>query len=247
MPTASSSIDAADLARFERLGAEWWNPEGPMRPLHQMNPVRIEWMRARMMDHFGPPKDEGSPLAGRAILDVGCGGGLLSESLARMGASVTGIDPAPGSIGIAASHALAGELAIDYRNVTLESVAESQERWDIVCVMEVVEHVVDMPAFIGLAASVLRPGGLLIASTLNRTMKSFALAIVGAEYLLRWVPKGTHQWEKFVAPEELDAAFRSAGLQPWRRTGVVYSPFLDTWRTSRDIDVNYMAAAVRPV
>ena len=247
MITASASVDPAELARFERLGAQWWDPRGPMRPLHKMNPVRVDWIRERV-EHQFPGRDEAAgPLTGLKILDIGCGAGLLSEALAELGASVTGIDPSVGNIGIAQRHAEASALAIDYRAESAESLAAAGERFDVVCAMEVVEHVVDVPSFVGTAASLVAPGGLFFASTLNRTLKSFGLAIVGAEYLLRWVPKGTHQWEKFVTPAELDAVMRDGGLRPAERAGMAYLPLVDAWRITRNCDVNYMVSALQPL
>ncbi len=247
MTTASASVDPAELARFERLGAQWWDPRGPMRPLHKMNPVRLDWIRERIERQF-PGRDEtAGPLSGLRVLDIGCGAGLLSEALAELGASVTGIDPSAGNIGIAQRHAEGSALAIDYRAESAESLAAAGEQFDVVCAMEVVEHVVDVDAFVATAASLVAPGGLFFASTLNRTLKSFGLAIVGAEYVLRWVPKGTHQWEKFVKPTELDDAIRSGGLRPAERVGMSYLPLVDTWRITRNCDVNYMVSAVRPL
>ena len=247
MTTASASVDPAELARFERLGAQWWDPRGPMRPLHKMNPVRVGWIRERIQKQF-PGRDEAAgPLAGLRILDIGCGAGLLSEALAELGASVTGVDPSAGNIGIAQRHAEGNALTIDYRAETAEQLAAAGESFDVVCAMEVVEHVVDMPAFVATAASLVAPGGLFFASTLNRTLKSFGLAIVGAEYVLRWVPKGTHQWEKFITPSELDEAMRGGGLRPSEQAGMAYLPVVDTWRITRNCDVNYMVSAGRPL
>jgi 2-polyprenyl-6-hydroxyphenyl methylase/3-demethylubiquinone-9 3-methyltransferase len=243
MSTASPSIDPAELRRFERLGAQWWDPRGPMRPLHRMNPVRVEWIRRHVERHL--PAADGAGLAGLRILDIGCGAGLLSESLAGLGAQVTGLDPAQGNIAIARAHAEAGGLSIDYRADTAEALAATGAQFDVVCAMEVVEHVVDMAAFVATAGSLLRPGGLLFASTLNRTLKSFTLAIVGAEYVLRWVPKGTHQWEKFVTPDELRAAMDAAGIPTLERSGMAYTPVVDSWRLTRNLDVNYMVCGQR--
>ena len=241
---ASASIDAAEVARFNGLAAEWWNPQGPMRALHKINPVRIGYLRDAMAAHFGLRQPK--PFAGLRILDIGCGAGLLSEPLARLGAAVTGIDPAPVNIAIAIRHAAAGQLAIDYRAVTAESLAEAGETYDIALALEVVEHVTHMPAFVRTACSLVRPGGLFVASTLNRTLKSFALAIAGAEYVLGWVPRGTHQWEKFVTPEELAEAICGAGLRVSDTTGMVYNPLGGRWSLSADTGVNYFMAAERP-
>ncbi len=244
MPAQSGSVDAAELAKFARIGADWWDPDGPMRPLHRLNPVRVRWIRERAAAHFGLPGDP-RPLSGLRALDIGCGGGLLTESLAGLGASATGIDPTASALDAARAHAEEAGLAIDYRAAPAEDLAAAGERFDIVCAMEVVEHVVDPRAFVATACSLVRPGGLLFAATLNRTLKSFGLAILGAEYILRWVPKGTHHWEKFVTPDELEDAMETAGAPVVDRVGVVYTPLLDTWRTSRDMDVNYMMAGAR--
>jgi 2-polyprenyl-6-hydroxyphenyl methylase/3-demethylubiquinone-9 3-methyltransferase len=244
MTGASASIDPAELRRFERLGAQWWDPQGPMRPLHRMNPVRVDWIRRGVERHLRPAPAAG--LAGLRVLDIGCGAGLLSEALAERGADVTGLDPAQGNIAIARQHAEAGGLAIDYRAGTAEEVSATGAMFDVVCAMEVVEHVVDVAAFVATAASMVRPGGLFFVSTLNRTLKSFTLAVVGAEYVLRWVPKGTHQWERFVTPEELQVAMREAGLRQLERSGLAYTPIVDRWRLTRNLDVNYVVCAQRP-
>lgn len=247
MQARRSTVDGADVERFERLGDDWWSPRGPMRALHQFNPQRVEWVSrqisARQFSKRLP--GAGKPLAGISILDIGCGGGILSEALAKIGARVTGIDPAPGNIDVARRHAEKSGLDIDYRAVTAEALAETGAVFDVVCAMEVIEHVTDMPAFVAAAGALARSGGLFFAATLNRTLKSFALAIVGAEYVLGWVPPGTHQWEKFVTPAELEEAMESAGLDPIARTGVVYDPLRGEWRQNRDMAVNYMMAAER--
>ncbi|MBK9081531.1 MAG: bifunctional 2-polyprenyl-6-hydroxyphenol methylase/3-demethylubiquinol 3-O-methyltransferase UbiG [Rhizobiales bacterium] len=241
------SVDPADLARFERLGEEWWNVKGPMKPLHRMNPARVGWLRERLCAHFGRDPKAPAPLAGLRILDVGCGGGILCEPLARMGAAVTGIDPAPGNIGIARAHARRAGLSVDYRATTAEELAAAGETFDAVCAMEVVEHVVEPAAFLAVVASLARPGGVVFVSTLNRTPKAYALAIVGAEYVLRWLPRGTHDWRKFVTPDELAGMLVAGGLEEVERAGVIYHPLADDWRVSRrDLDVNYMIAATRP-
>lgn len=249
MPVAngSPSVDPGDIARFEALGEDWWDPAGSMRALHQINPLRIAWLRDRMVRHFRAslPADE-LPLTGLAILDIGCGAGLLAEPLARLGAKVTGVDPAAGNIEVARRHAAETGANLLYRAATVEQLADEQATFDVVLAMEVVEHVRDMPRFVATACGLVRPGGLFAASTLNRTLRSFALAIIGAEYVLRWLPEGTHRWEQFVTPEELGHAFRAAGLRETARAGVVYDPLRGTWRISRDTSVNYMIAARRP-
>ncbi len=253
MPKSASTVDPADVARFTRLGNEWWNLTGSMAPLHKLNPVRIAFIRDRILAHFpgpdGSPRDvrRGKPLAGLSVLDIGCGGGILSEPIARLGAAVTGIDPGADNIGVASTHAEQSGVEIDYRATTAEELAATGARFDVVMAMEVVEHVTDVKAFVGTACEMVKPGGLFFAATLNRTLKSFALAIVGAEYVLRWVPKGTHRWEQFVTPAELAEAIETAGLDVTDRSGVVFNPLANAWRASRDMDVNYMLAAEKPV
>ncbi len=241
-----STVDEADVARFDRLGAEWWSEKGSMRPLHKLNPVRVAYIRDHICQHFadasGHPRDPRKirPLAGLSLLDIGCGGGLLTEPLTRLGAHVTGIDPAPNNIGIAKWHAAESDLDIAYRATTAEELSAEGAQFDVVTVMEVVEHVTDVQAFVKTCAGLVKPDGLLFMATLNRTLKSFALAIVGAEYVLRWVPAGTHQWEKFVTPNELEEAMRGGGVEMFDIAGVVFNPLRDRWGQSRDVDVNYM-------
>ena len=244
---AKGTVDPADVARFEKLAKDWWDPWGPMRPLHKMNPLRAGYIAGLMAEAFDLPLTGAGRLAGRRILDIGCGAGLLSEALTTMGAEVTGIDPAEANIDVARAHAANGGLGIDYRVTTAEALPADTPLFDAVLAMEVVEHVADRPLFLRTAASLVKPGGLLILSTLNRTMKSFALAIVGAEYLLRWLPRGTHSWDQFVTPEELTKELRDAGLAIFDRTGVTYNPLFGEWRTSTDCDVNYFISAEKPV
>lgn len=245
--SSSSTVDRAEVARFDALSASWWDERGPMRVLHRFNPVRLAYIRDAACRHFG--RDAKTPFAldGLSVVDIGCGGGVLSEPLARLGASVTGLDPATGNIAVASAHAKAAGLPVDYRAETIESVVGGGARFDIVLAMEVVEHVADRAAFMSAAAQAVKPGGLLFAATINRTLRSFAAAIVGAEYVLRWLPKGTHDWEKFVTPDELTRDIESGGLVVTDVTGVVYNPLGDTWRASRDTAVNYMLAASRPL
>jgi 2-polyprenyl-6-hydroxyphenyl methylase/3-demethylubiquinone-9 3-methyltransferase len=246
-PEAHSSIDPADVARFEALGEDWWDPSGSMRPLHQINPLRIAWLRDRMARHFMTSREAGAlPLEGLTILDLGCGAGLLAEPLSRLGADVTGLDPAPGNIEVARRHAAETGAELNYRVGTVEELGGEGASFDVVLAMEVVEHVRDMPRFVRTAGALVRPGGLFAASTLNRTLRSFALAIIGAEYVLRWLPPGTHRWEQFVTPEELKRAMRAAGLAQTARAGIVYDPLRAAWRLSSDVGVNYMVAATRP-
>ena len=245
MSTASSSVDPREVERFARMAAKWWDPRGPMAPLHKLNPVRVGYIRDRATEQFGrDPKLIGC-LKGLRILDIGCGAGILSEPLARLGADMVGIDPAAENIEAARLHAGESGVAVDYRATTAESLAEAGERFDVVLAMEVVEHVVDVPAFVATCAAMVKPGGLLVMATLNRTLKSFALAIVGAEYILRWLPRGTHQWDKFVKPEELEMAIEDADLRVIGERGVIYNPLADRWQLSSDMDVNYMLAAAR--
>lgn len=241
----AASIDPEEVARFDALGQTWWDEAGPMRVLHRFNPVRLTYIRDTACRHFGRNPNAPLALQGLSLVDVGCGGGVLSEPLARLGAQVTGLDPAPNNIAVARRHAEAEGVAVDYRSETIESVVAAGARYDIVVAMEVVEHVADMKGFLGAACAAVKPGGLLFAATINRTLRSFALAIVGAEYLLGWLPRGTHDWDKFVKPDELARAVEAGGLSVTDTSGVVFDPLRDRWRASRDTSVNYMIAAER--
>ena len=241
----AASIDDAEVARFDRLAADWWDVRGPMAALHKFNPVRLAYIRDQAAALFERDPKKLDSLKGLRILDIGCGGGILSEPLARLGASMVGADPAEKNIAIARAHAESSGVEVDYRATTAEALAEADEKFDIVLAMEVVEHVVDVKEFVSVCASMVKPGGLLIAATLNRTLKSFALAIVGAEYVLRWLPRGTHQWDKFVTPQELERAFENAGLDVTGERGVVYNLLADRWQLSSDMDVNYMLVGER--
>ena len=243
----AASIDDAEIAKFAAMAEAWWDPEGKFRPLHRFNPVRLAFIRDRLCEHFDRDPKADRPLKGLKLLDVGCGGGLLSEPLARLGAQVTGLDAAAQNIKVAALHAEEAGLAIDYRHGSVEALAEGAARYDAVLNMEVVEHVADVSSFLAASAALVRPGGLMILATLNRTPKAFLLAIVGAEYLLRWLPRGTHDWHRFQRPSELAGSLRRAGLEIEELTGVAYNPLTDSWRLApRDLDVNYMLLAVKP-
>ena len=243
MAAAAGLIDE-EVRRFAALGDEWWNPAGPMAALHGLNPTRMAWLRDVIARHFDRDlKGAAPPLAGLTLLDVGCGGGLVAEPLARMGAEVVGLDPAPESIAVARAHAETTGARLTYRAGLVEDLVAEGARFDVVTALEVVEHVADLRAFVAAAAAAAKPGGLIVLSTLNRTLKSFALAIVGAEYVLGWVAKGTHRWEQFVTPEELAAALKAAGCRETERRGVVYDLPRREWRLSSDVSVNYFMAA----
>jgi 2-polyprenyl-6-hydroxyphenyl methylase/3-demethylubiquinone-9 3-methyltransferase len=240
-----STIDRAELEQFSKLGAQWWDERGPMAMLHKFNPVRLAYIRDQAATHFKRNPRQIGCLSGLRVLDIGCGGGILSEPLARLGANVIGADPAEANVEVARRHAAQVDLVIDYRAVTAEELADNGETFDVVLAMEVVEHVADVGLFVRRCAEMVRPNGMMIAATLNRTMKSFALAIVGAEYVLRWLPRGTHRWDKFVTPSELEAAMEGAGLKVVDERGVVYRVMGDRWELSTDMDVNYMLTAAR--
>jgi 2-polyprenyl-6-hydroxyphenyl methylase / 3-demethylubiquinone-9 3-methyltransferase len=247
MPVApSTSVIREDVKRFGALGDAWWDAEGPMAPLHRMNPVRIGWASELIATHFRPEPRVGAPLAGVEVLDIGCGAGLFAEPLARLGAEVLGIDPAEGAIDVARRHAEETGAKPVYRVAAVEQLVVEPRRFEVVSAMEVIEHVADPTRFVAAAASLVKPGGLFLASTLNRTFRSFALAIVGAEYVLRWLAPGTHRWEQFVTPIELTAAARVTGLRRIDLRGVVYDPLKGQWRLSSDTSVNYFFAARKP-
>jgi 2-polyprenyl-6-hydroxyphenyl methylase/3-demethylubiquinone-9 3-methyltransferase len=244
-PQRQSTIDEAEVERFSALATEWWDPRGKMAPLHKFNPVRIGYIRDQAAARFGRDPKRLDSMKGLRILDIGCGGGILSEPLARLGAAMVGVDPSETNIEAARAHAETSGLAIDYRCTTAEQLAEQREQFNLVLAMEVVEHVADVPLFVASCAALVKPGGLMIAATLNRTLKSFALAIVGAEYILRWLPVGTHRWDKFVTPNELEIAMEQSGLHVTHEQGVVYNLLADRWQLSSDTDVNYMLTAER--
>ena len=241
----SSSVDHAEVERFSALANNWWDARGPMAALHKLNPVRLAYIRDKAAQRFARNPKKLDCLKDLRMLDIGCGGGILSEPLARLGAQMVGADPSAENIAAAAAHAEQSGVAIDYRATTAEELAAAHERFDVVLAMEVVEHVADVKSFVATCASMVKPGGLMIAATLNRTLKSFALAIVGAEYVLRWLPRGTHQWDKFVTPDELELALERAGLDVIGERGVIYNLLADRWQLSSDMDVNYMLVAER--
>ncbi len=237
-----STVDAGEVAKFSKLSAEWWDPKGRMAPLHKINPLRLGYIRDAACRKFERNVRSLNCLSGLRLLDIGCGAGLLCEPLSRLGAQVIGIDPSPSNIAAAKLHAEKGHLSIDYRCTTVEEI-DPRERFDIVLAMEVIEHVTDVGVFLNRCAAMLKPNGLSVISTLNRNWKSFALAIVGAEYILRWLPRGTHEWSRFVTPDELAKHLLDNRLVITEQTGVVYSPFADKWSLSSDMDVNYMVVA----
>lgn len=246
MAETNSTLDRDEVARFAKLAGEWWDANGPFKPLHRINPTRLTYIRDQLCRRFARDAKAGASLKGLSVLDIGCGGGLVAEPLARLGGTVTGIDPAPENIEAAKGHAKGAGLEITYRPVTAEALAQEQGTFDAVLLLEVVEHVPDVPVFLKTVATLVRPGGMMILSTLNRTLKAYALAIVGAELILRWLPAGTHDWNRFVTPDELRGALDRAGLTVSDITGMVYNPLADEWRLSRDTDVNYFSTALRP-
>ncbi|MFL4969977.1 MAG: bifunctional 2-polyprenyl-6-hydroxyphenol methylase/3-demethylubiquinol 3-O-methyltransferase UbiG [Xanthobacteraceae bacterium] len=240
------TADAAEIAHFDALAETWWDPHGEMRALHMINPVRLGYIRDAACRHFRRDPKALDCLRGLRILDIGCGAGVLSEPLARIGAAVVGADAAETSIEVAKRHAAGSGLDIDYRAVTAEVLADAGERFDIVLAMEVVEHVADMDLFVRRCAEMIKAGGLMIVATINRTLKSFALAIVGAEYILRLLPRGTHHWDKLVRPDELETALEENGLKVVDERGVILNIFTGEMQLSDDVDVNYMVVAERP-
>ncbi len=246
MHSESHNVDPREVAQFEALSAEWWDMEGPFAMLHRLGPARLGVIRDAAARHFPSAGPGRRILKGLRCLDVGCGGGLVAEPLARLGGTVTAIDPAPGNIAAASLHAEAAGLTIDYRATTAEDLAATGATFDLITCLEVIEHVPDQKAFVATIAGLLKPGGLVVFSTLNRTPKSYALAIVGAEYVLGWVPRGTHDWQKFVTISELSDYCAAAGLSDLQSEGVVYDIIQDQWRRASDTAVNYMAIASRP-
>lgn len=225
------------------MAEAWWDPKGKFRPLHKLNPTRLAFIRDRLAAHAGRDPLSERPLDGLDVLDVGCGGGLLAEPLARLGARVTGIDAAERNIKIADLHAEESGLEIDYRHAAAEDLARAGAAFDAVLNMEVVEHVADVEAFLAASCALVRPGGVMVLATLNRTAKAYLLGIVGAEYILGWLPRGTHEWRKFQRPSAIAAALRRNGMDVAELCGVSYNPVADSWRLSGDLDVNYMILA----
>ena len=242
----ASTIDAGEIEKFQAMAAEWWDPNGKFKPLHMLNPCRLDYITSQIAAEYGRDLAEEAPFKGLRILDIGCGGGLLSEPMARLGAEVVGADAAERNIPVARVHAEEQGLNIDYRVTTAEALAEAGEQFDAVLNMEVVEHVADPQAYLDACFALLNPGGLMTCSTINRNPKSFAMAIVGAEYVMRWLPKGTHEWSKFITPDELCTMLEKAGLDPVDRTGFVFNPVAWSWSLSdRDLSVNYVTTSLR--
>lgn len=247
MSETVNTVDPQEVAKFEAMAAEWWDPNGKFKPLHMLNPCRLDYITSQIAAEFDRDLKTPLPFTGLRILDIGCGGGLLSEPMARLGAEVVGVDAAPRNIPVAQTHAAQSGLDIDYRHTTAEDMAAAGEQFDAVLNMEVVEHVSDPQAYLTACQRLLKPGGLHICSTLNRNPKSFAMAIIGAEYVMRWLPKGTHEWKKFITPDELYALLSTAGLEPVDRKGFVFNPVTWKWSLSdRDLSVNYVTASLKP-
>lgn len=245
--TAQSTIEPTEVAKFEAMAAEWWDPTGKFKPLHMMNPVRLDYITRQIAAEFDRDLTSDMPFQGLRILDIGCGGGLLSEPMARLGATVVGADAAARNIPVAQVHAEHSGLDIDYRHTTAEDLAAAGEQFDAILNMEVVEHVADPLAYLTACQQLLKPGGIMLCSTINRNAKSYGMAIIGAEVIMRWLPRGTHEWAKFITPDELFDLIRQAGLEPVDRKGFVFNPISWGWSISdRDLSVNYVTASVKP-
>ena len=243
----TSTVDDQEVAKFQAMAAEWWDPDGKFKPLHMLNPCRLDYITAQIAAEYERDLTQPLPFNGLRILDIGCGGGLLSEPMARLGATVVGADAAERNIPVAQVHAQEQGLDIDYRHTTAEDLAAAGETFDAVLNMEVVEHVADPLAYLAACHDLLKPGGLMTCSTINRNPKSFMMAIVGAEHIMRWLPKGTHEWSKFITPDELYDLLRNAGLEPVDKKGFVFNPLGWNWRLSdRDFSVNYVTTSLRP-
>jgi 2-polyprenyl-6-hydroxyphenyl methylase/3-demethylubiquinone-9 3-methyltransferase len=243
--TQPASIDPAEVAKFSAIAAEWWDPTGKFAPLHKFNPVRLSFLKAEAAAHFGRDPRALRPFEGLTLLDIGCGGGLLSEPMTRLGFAVTGADASERNIGTAKAHAAQSGLAIDYRAVTAEELAAEGAVYDVVLNMEVVEHVADVGAYLKACAALVKSGGITVVATMNRTLKSLALAKIGAEYVLGWLPRGTHDWNRFIPPTELRAMLEESGLNICKTQGVSFNPLAWDWHLSDDVDVNYMVVAKR--
>ena len=242
-----TTVDPSEIAKFEAMAAEWWDPNGKFKPLHLLNPCRLDYITRQIAEEFDRDLNQPLAFADLRILDIGCGGGLLCEPMARLGSTVVGVDAGGSNIPVAQAHAAQSGLTIDYRHTTAEALADAGEQFDVVLTMEVIEHVADPLALLTACQRLLKPGGLHLCSTINRNPKSFAMAIVGAEYVMRWLPKGTHDWNKFITPDELYDLIRQAGLDPVDRKGFQFNPIASTWRVSdRDLSVNYVTAALKP-
>ena len=247
MQAPQSTVDPAEIEKFQAMAAEWWDENGKFKPLHMLNPCRLDYITSQIAGEFDRDLKSPEPFRGLRILDIGCGGGLLSEPMARLGATVFGADAASGNIPVAQVHAQQSGLEIDYRHTTAEALAEAGEQFDVVLNMEVVEHVASPIDYLIACRTLLKPGGLHICSTLNRNPKSFMMAIVGAEHVMRWLPKGTHEWSKFITPDELFDLLHKAGLTAVDRKGFVFNPITWSWRLSdRDLSVNYVTASLKP-
>ncbi|MEL6452810.1 MAG: bifunctional 2-polyprenyl-6-hydroxyphenol methylase/3-demethylubiquinol 3-O-methyltransferase UbiG [Pseudomonadota bacterium] len=247
MQTHQTTVDPSEIAKFEAMAAEWWDPNGKFKPLHMLNPCRLDYITRQIAAEFDRDLTAANPFAGLRILDIGCGGGLLSEPMARLGADVVGADAAERNIPVAQVHAEQSGLSIDYRHTTAEDMAAAGEQFDAVLNMEVVEHVADPHSYLTACRQLLKPGGLHICSTINRNPKSYMMAIVGAEHVMRWLPKGTHEWSKFITPDELFDLLSQAGLNPVDRKGFVFNPLAWTWKLSdTDLSVNYVTASLKP-